>query len=111
MNPSPTAPDLARPHPGVMARNASEAARFLRTLGNDHRLMVLCTLVEGEHSVGELQARIPLSQSALSQHLGVLRKEGLVETRREAQSIHYRLADDRARRLIPMLYELFCEDI
>lgn len=109
MNPS-TAPDKARPGPEIMTRSASEAARFLRTLGNDHRLRVLCTLVEGEHSVGELQARIPLSQSALSQHLGVLRKEGLVETRREAQNIHYRLADERARRLIPVLYELFCED-
>lgn len=98
-----------RPDPEVMARSAAEATRFLRTLGNDHRLMVLCTLVEGEHSVGELQTRIPLSQSALSQHLGVLRREGLVDTRREAQTIYYRLADKRARRLIPVLYELFCE--
>lgn len=98
-----------RPDPEIMAHSAAEAARFLRTLGNDHRLMVLCTLVEGEHSVGELQTRIPLSQSALSQHLGVLRREGLVATRREAQTIHYRLADERARRLIPLLYEVFCE--
>jgi len=110
MNPT-TAPDPAHPDPEIMARSAAEAARFLRTLGNDHRLMVLCTLVEGEHSVSELQARIPLSQSALSQHLGVLRKEGLVQTRREAQTIHYRLADERARRLIPVLYELFCEEV
>jgi len=110
MNPSP-ATDMAFPDPDVMARSVAEAARFLRTLGNDHRLMMLCTLVEDEHSVGELQARIPLSQSALSQHLGVLRKEGLVQTRREAQTIHYRLADERARRLIPVLYELFCEEV
>jgi len=101
--------DGSRPDPALMAHSATEAVRFLRTLGNDHRLVVLCVLVEGEHSVGALQARIPLSQSALSQHLGVLRNEGLVETRREAQSIHYRLADERARRLIALLYELFCE--
>lgn len=96
--------------PEIMARSAAEAARFLRVLGNDHRLMVLCTLAEGEHSVAGLLARIPLSQSALSQHLAVLRREGLVRTRREAQTIHYRLADERARRLIPVLYELFCGD-
>ena len=107
---APAAADTARPDPDVMARSAAEAARFLRALGNDHRLMVLCTLVEGEHSVSALQARIPLSQSALSQHLGVLRREGLVDTRREAQTIHYRLADKRARRLIPLVYELFCGD-
>ncbi|MDX1609835.1 MAG: metalloregulator ArsR/SmtB family transcription factor [Halofilum sp. (in: g-proteobacteria)] len=99
----------AAPAPEFMARSAAEAARFLRTLGNDHRLMVLCTLAEGEHSVAGLLARIPLSQSALSQHLAILRREGLVQTRREAQTIHYRLADERARRLIPVLYELFCD--
>jgi len=93
-----------------MAQNAAEAARLLRVLGNDHRLQVLCALAEGEHAVGELLARVPLSQSALSQHLAVLRREGLVETRRQAQVIHYRLADERTRRLIPVLYDLFCGD-
>lgn len=97
-----------KPDPEVMARSAADAARFLRAIGNDNRLMVLCTLAEGEHSVSELHERIPLSQSALSQHLAVLRREGLVDTRREAQVIHYSLADERARRLIPVLYELFC---
>ena len=58
--------------------------------------------------MGELQARVPLSQSALSQHLAVLRREGLVSTRREAQNIHYALADARVRRLIPVIYDLFC---
>lgn len=108
MSPS-TATETAPPDAERMARSAADAARFLRALGNDHRLMVLCTLAEGEHSVGELHARIPLSQSALSQHLAILRREGLVDTRREAQSIHYRLNDARTRRLIPVLYELFCE--
>jgi DNA-binding transcriptional ArsR family regulator len=91
-----------------MARNAGEAARFLRAIGNESRLMVLCTLAEGECSVSGLLERVPLSQSALSQHLSVLRREGLVDTRREAQTIHYRLADTRVRQLMPVLYELFC---
>jgi DNA-binding transcriptional ArsR family regulator len=95
--------------PQVMARNAGQAARFLRALANENGLMVLCSLAEAEYSVSQLRDRVPLSQSALSQHLALLRREGLVETRREAQTIHYRLADARVRRLIPELYALFCE--
>ncbi len=95
--------------PQQMAQNASEAARFLRALANESRLMVLCTLAEGEASVSSLLERVPLSQSALSQHLAVLRREGLVATRREAQTIHYRLADARVQQLIPVLYDLFCD--
>lgn len=94
--------------PTEMARNASDAARFLRALANENRLMVLCTLAEGESSVSNLLERVPLSQSALSQHLAVLRREGLVATRREAQTIHYRLADTRVQQFIPVLYDLFC---
>ena len=105
----PAAPDAA-PTPEQMARNAGEAARFLRTLGNENRLMVLCSLADGECGVSTLLERIPLSQSALSQHLAVLRREGLVATRRESQMIHYRLADARVKRMIPVLYELFCRD-
>jgi len=97
------------PNPARMAQNADEAARFLRALANDSRLMVLCSLVGGERSVGELQAWVPLSQSALSQHLAVLRREGLVATRRSAQNIYYRLDDDRVRELVPVLYDVFCE--
>jgi len=107
-----TAPDLDTstiPDPARMSRSASEATRFLRALANDSRLMVLCTLAGGEYSVGELQQWVPLSQSALSQHLAVLRREGLVATRREAQTIFYRLDDERARALVPVLYNLFCE--
>lgn len=99
---------LAVPNPDMMRENAGDAARFLRALANDSRLMVLCSLVEGERSVGQLQERVPLSQSALSQHLAVLRREGLVTTRRESQNIYYTLSDPRARRLIPVLYEVFC---
>lgn len=103
-------PAAAGPDTERMAANAAEAARFLRALAHDGRLTVLCGLAEGERSVGELQRLVPLSQSALSQHLAVLRREGLVATRREAQSIHYRLADERVRRVVPVLYELFCDD-
>lgn len=89
------------------SEHAHEAARFLKVLANDSRLMVLCSLSDGELSVGELQQRVPLSQSALSQHLAVLRREGLVATRREAQMIHYRVVDPRVRELMPMVCNLF----
>ena len=91
-----------------MARHASEAARLLRTLGNDKRLMILCLLSEGEASVGALNERVELSQSALSQHLGVLRQDGLVHTRREAQTIYYSLADGPAQRVIRTLHGIYC---
>lgn len=92
--------------PAVMERGAGEAARVLRALANENRLMVLCCLGRGELSVSELLERVPLSQSALSQHLAVLRHEGLVETRREAQTIHYRVADERVQRLMPVICEV-----
>ena len=86
---------------------ASDAARFLKVLANERRLMVLCSLHEGELCVGELQDRVPLSQSALSQHLQMLRRGGLVATRRDAQTIYYRIADDRVRALMPQICALF----
>lgn len=87
---------------------AEKAAAMLRALGNPHRLMVLCTLIEGEQSVGSLNQRIPLSQSALSQHLARLRDENLVTTRRESQTIYYRIADPLVYRLIEPLHHRFC---
>ncbi len=93
----------------LIADNAEEAERFLRAMANRNRLMVLCSLVPGELSVSALHERVPLSQSALSQHLAVLRRQGLVETRREAQTIHYRIADIRVRRLMPLLCEVLTE--
>ena len=107
MEDTTTTPQL---DPDTMARHSAEAARFLRAIANDSRLMVLCRLVEGEQSVGQLQARVPLSQSALSQHLAVLRREGLVATRRESQNIYYSLDDERARQVLPVLYEMFCRN-
>lgn len=91
-----------------MAAHADDAARLLRALANPHRLMVLCVLSEGEVSVSELNARVPLSQSALSQHLAVLREDGLVETRREAQAIHYRLAPGPALAVVNTLHDIYC---
>lgn len=97
------------PDPRTMARHAEAAADLLRALANPHRLLVLCMLGEGEMSVGALNERIPLSQSALSQHLAVLREDGLVETRREAQSIYYRVASKPALDVIRVLHAHFCD--
>jgi DNA-binding transcriptional ArsR family regulator len=96
--------------PGVeaMRAHASEASRLLKALANDHRLLILCMLVDGEHSVGEMNERLPLSQSALSQHLAKLREEGLVNTRREAQTVYYSLADGPVQKLIGTLHGIYC---
>ena len=91
-----------------MKRHAGEAEQLLKALANSNRLLILCSLAEGEQSVGELNERISLSQSALSQHLAVLRRDGLVETRREAQTIYYRLAEGYAARVIELLHDLYC---
>ena len=91
-----------------MDRHAQSATELLKALANPHRLQILCVLGEGELSVGALNARIPLSQSALSQHLAVLRKDGLVTTRREAQTIFYRVTTGPALDLIRVLHSHFC---
>jgi DNA-binding transcriptional ArsR family regulator len=91
-----------------MQAHAADAASLMRAFGNESRLMILCTLAEGERSVGELNEVIPLSQSALSQQLARLRREGLVKTRRESQVIHYSLCDGPADRVINVLHDIFC---
>lgn len=92
-----------------LEHNAGDAARLLRLLANERRLMVLCHLVgAGEMHVGALASTIGLSQPAISQHLALLREDGLVATRRAAQTIYYRLADDKAARVIALLRELYC---
>lgn len=93
-----------------MREHAADATRLLKALANEKRLMLLCLLVDGERSVGELNARVDLSQSALSQHLAVLRADGLVNTRREAQTIQYSLAPGPARRVIQTLHDVYCGD-
>ena len=92
----------------LMRRNATDAAALLRAISHEARLLVLCELNNGERSAGELVERSGLSQSALSQHLAKLREEGLVATRREAQVIYYRIADQRAQRVLRVLYDIYC---
>jgi DNA-binding transcriptional ArsR family regulator len=92
-----------------MQRNANDAVSLLKGLANESRLMIMCVLSEGEVSVGELNKRIKLSQSALSQHLAVLRDQGLVQTRRESQTIYYRLEDTAAMNIIELLHEVYCK--
>ena len=94
--------------PTEMAAQADNAERFLKQIANSNRLMVLCVLVEGERSVGELNELVPISQSALSQHLAKLRDAGFVSTRRESQTIYYQLADPRVKVLLESLYSMFC---
>ena len=94
--------------PETMRSHAADAARLLKALGNEKRLMLLCLLVEAERSVGDLNARLDLSQSALSQHLAVLRADGLVTTRRDAQTIYYSLAAGPAQRIIDTLHSIYC---
>ena len=88
--------------------HASEATRLLKALANESRLMILCKLAEGELSVGELNAHVPLSQSALSQHLALLRRDGLVDTRREAQTIYYSIVDGPASQVIQLMHSIYC---
>jgi len=86
-----------------------EAVRLLKALANEHRLNILCCLRHGEVSVSDLSQRLPLSQSALSQHLAWLRGENLVLTRRCAQNVYYQLSDDKAVRIINVLNGLYCD--
>lgn len=88
--------------------NADEAARFLKLLANEQRLLILCHLVgNGEMTVNALADAVDLSQSALSQHLARLREDGLVKFRRDAQTLHYCVADPRAVRLLKTLKQVF----
>lgn len=91
-----------------MQLHATDAAGLMKALGNESRLMILCSLAERERSVGELNDLIPLSQSALSQQLARLRSQGLVETRRESQQIFYTLAEGPADRVIRLLHDIYC---
>lgn len=90
--------------------HAEDASSLMKLLANKHRLMVLCLLTEGELSVGELNAGTQISQSALSQHLATLREAELVDTRRESQTIFYRLSGDKAVRVIDVLKSIYCSE-
>jgi ArsR family transcriptional regulator len=92
-----------------MVDNATTAANFLKAVSHEGRLMILCHLVSGEKSVTELEELLSARQAAVSQQLSRLRLEGLVVPRREGKAIYYRLADDRPRRILELVYDLFCE--
>ncbi|MHB1302229.1 MAG: ArsR/SmtB family transcription factor [Acidiphilium sp.] len=100
--------DLSKFDIAQFEASAAEAAKLLRALGNERRLMILCQLSDGVRSVGQLFPLVGLSQSALSQHLAVLREEGIVATRREGQTIWYRIADPAALKVVATLAEIFC---
>jgi len=94
-----------------MRANASEAATLLKALANENRLLILCYLDGKELSVSELNQYLDLSQSALSQHLAVLRRDGLVKTRRASQTIFYSLSGDAASRVIRTLHDMYCPSV
>ena len=95
-----------------LAQQSAQAAALLRALANEQRLLILCHLsAAGELSVSALGERLDLSQSALSQHLARLREEGIVAFRREAQTLFYHIADDKAARLLGLLHDLYCPEL
>ncbi len=94
--------------PDIMHTAAGKASELLKSLSNPHRLMILCQLLDGERSVGELAAFLDLRSSTVSQHLALLRRDGLVAARRDAQTINYGIAGQEARRILETLFELYC---
>jgi DNA-binding transcriptional ArsR family regulator len=94
--------------PTLMARAAETASELLKSLGNPTRLLILCRLTEAECSVGDLVAFLGIRDSTVSQHLALLRKDGLVRTRREGQTIWYAIASEPARRLLETLFAIYC---
>ena len=93
-----------------LLRNAREASDFLKALSQESRLLVLCLLAEKERSVSELEAILSIRQSALSQQLARLRYDDLVTTRRDGKQIYYSIADDDVRRVISLVYDIFCQE-
>lgn len=91
--------------------NARRASALLKAMSNERRLLILCYLTMGERSVGELERMVQLSQSALSQHLARLRRDGLVKTRRSAQNIYYSLDGEEAKAIMATLHGLYCAPI
>ena len=95
--------------PDQMATAADRASELLKSLGNRHRLLILCQLTEGERSVGDLAVFLRLRDSTVSQHLSLLRRDGLVQARRDGQTIWYAIASLPARRVLETLFEIFCK--
>ena len=102
--------DISERELDKIAANATTASNFLKAISHEGRLMILCHLVSGEKSVTELEDLLSARQAAVSQQLSRLRLEGLVIPRRDGKAIYYRLADDRPKRILEIVYDLFCED-
>jgi ArsR family transcriptional regulator, virulence genes transcriptional regulator len=93
-----------------MEANAGQAVKLLKALANERRLFILCHLLDQELSVGEMNQHLGLSQSALSQHLAILRNDDLVQTRKEAQTVFYSLKSEEVREVIALLHRLYCRE-
>ena len=96
--------------PEQLHQHADEAIAVLKAMASHNRLMLLCELVSGERSVGELAKSLELAQATVSQHLSLLRRDGVVSGRREAQTIHYRISDPRVQALMTTLFKQFCRN-
>jgi hypothetical protein len=94
----------------VMQRNAAKAEAMLKLLANANRLMILCHLVKGEKSVGELVDLVGLSQSALSQHLSKMRSQQLIEANKKGQMVYYRMSTPEVEAILSTLYQIYCND-
>jgi len=94
--------------PSEMVEAADAACDLLKALANRHRLMIICQLFGGERSVGDLADLLGIRQAAVSQHLALLRKDGLVATRRDGQTIYYRIGSEPARAMVEALYQCYC---
>ena len=92
-----------------MEQSATRACSLMKTLGHKDRLMILCHLSDGEKPVNEIARLLDIPQSPLSQHLSRMRKEGLVQTRREAQTIYYSVKSGEASQIVKVLYDLYCD--
>lgn len=92
----------------ALMENARRAAAFLKAIGHESRLVILCTLAEGEKSVGELEKLLKQRQAGVSQQLARLRSEGLVKARREGKMVYYSLSSDEARAVVGIVYQMFC---
>lgn len=103
-------PDISDEDMDRMLENAVTASNFLKAISHEGRLIILCHLVSGEKSVTELEALMSARQAAVSQQLSRLRLEGLVIPRRDGKTIYYRLANDRPRKVLEVVYELFCKN-
>ncbi|WP_425043493.1 ArsR/SmtB family transcription factor [Primorskyibacter sp. S87] len=100
--------DMSEDELDKMVTNATTASNFLKAISHEGRLMILCHLVTGEKSVTELEELLSARQAAVSQQLSRLRLEGLVVPRRDGKAIYYSLADERPRRILEVVYDLFC---